>query len=574
LSQPVKNPTAANYKRWISEIMLRDRNHPSLIMWELVNEGSGFPSRDAFLARASELYDFAKQMDQTRLILDNSGGWALSESNYIGNHGKSDLDDIHTYPPFHLFAGERQLIAGVRARDERPVLFSEFGSIPYVYDADKARAKWGGKEPWWMNALPKAYAATVPHVAYTDRFRRWKLDRVFTSMRQFTQAEDRYYYEGLKYKTELMRINPELSGFVAWLFDTAPHPVGAVDYFKDKKVFVDNLSHVWTQDLVVVDIPALRNFWTGETVRADIYISHFGKTEPLTGSLKWWLEDSEPHGELGSITVADGQVERGGLIEFVAPEVHEARMLRLYTELAAGGRIISKNYAAIRVFPMVDRAPRVKAISVYGRFSWRFAVIGYDIRGTDPTAPIIASKLDDKLLSLVAGGRTVVLLIGHDLVPGAPHLIERDLDPSIAPFLGRFGFDLALKQQGGHSDTFHLKRDLGLFDRIPFQNPMAWGFETVWPQYLIRGISSRQESDLLAGAFGNMIRSRSLDFEGNWYESEINATLLQARYGKGRMIFSTFELLENCADDPVATLILNDLVAYAATDFSPAPRLQ
>ena len=108
-----------------------------------------------------------------------------------------------------------------------------------------------------------------------------------------------------------------------------------------------------------------------------------------------------------------------------------------------------------------------------------------------------------------------------------------------------------------------------MFERIPFKNPMAWGFERVWPQYVIRGIASDQEPDLLAGAFGNMIRSRALDVDGQWYEGEINATLLQARYGKGRLIISTFDLLENCADDPVATIMLNDLVAYAASAFRP-----
>jgi hypothetical protein len=103
---------------------------------------------------------------------------------------------------------------------------------------------------------------------------------------------------------------------------------------------------------------------------------------------------------------------------------------------------------------------------------------------------------------------------------------------------------------------------------------MAWGFERVWPQYVIRGVNSSQQADLLAGAFGNMIRSRSLDVDGQWYESEVNATLLQARYGKGRVIFSTFDLLEHCADDPVATVMLSDLVAYAAGNFSPALRLE
>jgi hypothetical protein len=103
---------------------------------------------------------------------------------------------------------------------------------------------------------------------------------------------------------------------------------------------------------------------------------------------------------------------------------------------------------------------------------------------------------------------------------------------------------------------------------------MGWGFESVWPRYVVGGIDSKRESDLLAGAFGNMIRSHSLDADGNWYGSEVNGTLFQVRYGKGRLIISTFDLLEKFADDPVASIMLNDLVSYSAGAFEPAWQLQ
>ena len=54
----------------------------------------------------------------------------------------------------------------------------------------------------------------------------------------------------------------------------------------------------------------------------------------------------------------------------------------------------------------------------------------------------------------------------------------------------------------------------------------------------------------------------------------LNATILQCRYGKGRLIISTFEVLEKkCVYDPVGTIALNDLIAYASSLFEPALRL-
>jgi Glycosyl hydrolases family 2, sugar binding domain/Glycosyl hydrolases family 2/Glycosyl hydrolases family 2, TIM barrel domain len=573
LSQPVKNAPAEYYEKGLTEIMLRDRNHPSLAMWELVNESGGFKTREAFLDLEAKLYAFAKSMDETRLILDNSGGWALSESNYIGNHGISDIDDVHAYPPFHQFDEARRLIGSVRMRNQRPVLMSEFGSIPYIFDADKARAKWDGTDPWWMTIPAKDYASTVPHQGYEERFRRWKLDRVFGDMHHFTEATDWNYFDSLKHQTELMRINPEITGFVAWLFDTAPHPVGAIDYYGEKKAFADQLASVWRQDSIVLDIAGRRSYWSGETVRADVYVSHFGQSEPLSGEVRWSLDTTGVQGKLGAVTVVAGKGQLVGRVELPAPEVGEGRTLRLRAELTSGGQTVASNYVTIRVFPPSYRTPKVKSIGVYGPLAWRFAVLGYEVTSS-PSVPIVATKADEQLLKTVEDGRTAILLVGPDWVPGAPHLIERALDPTIVPFLRRFKLSLALKEQGGHADTFYVKRDRGLFDRIPFNNPMGWGFESVWPRYVVGGIDSNRESDLLAGAFGNMIRSHSLDADGNWYGSEVNGTLFQVRYGKGRLIISTFDLLEKFADDPVASIMLNDLVSYSAGAFEPAWQLQ
>jgi hypothetical protein len=45
---------------------------------------------------------------------------------------------------------------------------------------------------------------------------------------------------------------------------------------------------------------------------------------------------------------------------------------------------------------------------------------------------------------------------------------------------------------------------------------------------------------------------------------------VQGRCGRGRLIVSTFELASPCLDDPVAAIMLNDLVQYATTQFQPA----
>ena len=91
----------------------------------------------------------------------------------------------------------------------------------------------------------------------------------------------------------------------------------------------------------------------------------------------------------------------------------------------------------------------------------------------------------------------------------------------------------------------------------------------MWPNNSILGLKPDEKADLLAGAYGNLIRSVPMNTNGKEVWSEVNATIAQFRAGKGRLIISTFELASPCLDDPVAAIMLNDLVAYAASDFRP-----
>jgi hypothetical protein len=149
------------------------------------------------------------------------------------------------------------------------------------------------------------------------------------------------------------------------------------------------------------------------------------------------------------------------------------------------------------------------------------------------------------------------------------------LDASVLPFLRRHGLELGKKSLAGHSDSFFIKKDRGLFERIPYSNPFSWVFEKVWPEHVIVGMKPEDQGDMLAGAYGNMIWSHALDMDGKWLPpNQLNATIMQCRYGKGRLIISTFEILEKkCVYDPAGNIMLNDLIHYAQSGFEPTLRL-
>src|SRR5262249_2711071 len=88
--------TRARVEQTLVEMIRRDCNHPSLIIWTIVNEdwGTALPLSAADRAWIGQMYRRCKELDPTRLVVDNSpcpNSWG---PNF---HVQSDLDDFHAY---------------------------------------------------------------------------------------------------------------------------------------------------------------------------------------------------------------------------------------------------------------------------------------------------------------------------------------------------------------------------------------------------------------------------------------------------------------------------------------------
>ena len=141
-------------REWI-EVVMRDYNHPCIVIWVPVNESWGVPNlRDRRQqAHLKALYYLTKSLDDTRLVIDNDG-WEHTEA--------TDLFAIHDYTrtgeelyrrfhdpqgdtvPLPLY-GRLYLAPGYRYNGS-PVFMSEFGGIGYVRPEDLARVpsnSWG-----------------------------------------------------------------------------------------------------------------------------------------------------------------------------------------------------------------------------------------------------------------------------------------------------------------------------------------------------------------------------------------------------------------------------------------------
>ncbi|MEM9259365.1 MAG: sugar-binding domain-containing protein, partial [Bacteroidota bacterium] len=96
---PLSTPyLPARVENEIREAVLKDRSRTCIVQWELFNE----LHRPVLKQLMRPMAMLTRELDPTRLILDESGGWAYGANIYLpGAYEPTKFNDIHNYPgPF------------------------------------------------------------------------------------------------------------------------------------------------------------------------------------------------------------------------------------------------------------------------------------------------------------------------------------------------------------------------------------------------------------------------------------------------------------------------------------------
>ncbi len=115
-------------KQYIQELVERDKNHPSVIIWSLANEPRSSPlSKDFF----HELYKFTKKLDPSRLI-------TLVNSQGVENRAFEFCDIVCLNRYYAWYTDQGQIEKGIEhlseeldkifRRYQKPIILSEFGT--------------------------------------------------------------------------------------------------------------------------------------------------------------------------------------------------------------------------------------------------------------------------------------------------------------------------------------------------------------------------------------------------------------------------------------------------------------
>jgi len=164
---------ARNFLSEWSECVVRDRNHPSLLIWTPMNE-QWWPDKMQYPRFAEDIYNLTKQIDPTRPVNIASGGVLIKTDIWTIHNYEQDPDKLRNviYNNGNFFQTPNNAI-GLTTRNimfnnikdninyqfpvydkQMPLLIDEFGGIKWVEDQDKQEVNSG--QSWGYGQAPKS----------------------------------------------------------------------------------------------------------------------------------------------------------------------------------------------------------------------------------------------------------------------------------------------------------------------------------------------------------------------------------------------------------------------------------
>ncbi|MEM7143401.1 MAG: glycoside hydrolase family 2 TIM barrel-domain containing protein [Actinomycetota bacterium] len=186
--------TLANALEQTDELVMRDRCHPSVVLWSVANETLPGDERNAFLAR---LVDRVRELDDTRLVtaaLFTLPGMGMET--HIDDPLGEQIDVIGVNQYYGWYYGERADIPNKRWTSDvgKPIIFSELGA--------GAKAGHHGTETqiWTEEFQAAVYEAQIEMIAAQSEcagLSPWILKDFRAPRRQLPGIQDGYNRKGL-----------------------------------------------------------------------------------------------------------------------------------------------------------------------------------------------------------------------------------------------------------------------------------------------------------------------------------------------------------------------------------------
>ena len=578
---------SARLPRWaeneIRESILRDRNRTCVVQWELFNE----LKRPVLIQLLHPMSMLARKLDPTRMILDESGGWAQGASMFLPYESEpTRFNDIHDYPgPFvndEIY--QKLTLTGSKTHDQMRAMglkgrlpgknvipglmsfFSElgYGSLPDLVDNNKRFAQIGNP------IVPP----TVYHRRLADEhiqaLKDSGFDKIYPDLKQLCLDEQQIHGAANKRMIEAVRCNPEVKGYCIHALVAGDWIIGAglLDLWRNPKTYVYEGTKAANQPRIVAIRMPPRNVYADQGTK--IEITGVNELEPIKGTLKLEIVSDENR----IVFTKEIEVNMASGIARLFGEKFDTSSLKgtynLKAQVTSNGLPITHNEYGFDVFTAEQLAVPKKRIAVLDPSNTlkpflKRKGIAFEEFGpaTDRSLPVFVSRTHAKSKAegmlfgelrefIASGGTAVYFQAGGTYVKwGTP-----DRASKLLPL------KLLLKRGLGHwMGHPRFVKDHPVFEGLPSDCIMSQLYENVWPQHSLMGV----DGETFAGTIGidwfpdyDLNRRHYYGPGDVWWGSDMAVAPL----GKGKCVLSQFRLIDNLGTDPVADKILFNLIKW------------
>lgn len=538
--------------REVTALIKRDRNHPSIILWCLMNEAYHFLNftTSQIKTLTEKLAKAARKLDSTRLLIDTSCG----EENRImlpNSERMVEINDAHIYCPIPVSDASLELYRNFGEKGIA-LLISEFGApdVPPNYAAVLKKYR-----PEERKLGLEDYQL---HKDFYDSlqacFRKAGIKNIFGSLSKFIEAVDQLRADEMRLVLEAQRTNPNLVGAVfCQLADASGELFGATDVWREPKAVFNGLKAAATNPLLSA-APKSSLLQAGDQldfrlflVDEDAGLKRNYQVELRSSDnklLKAWSGNSKSGQEIQMIRREKYVLENPGIYRLLVSLDNNVNLSSQVSEYKI--QVLNQTVTSVQEAAVIDPTKRITAsLKKYGM---TIHIQTNNFR--DKNMPILCDlsvEMKPNLRHEVYGQLKKMVQMGGCAVLFNPETIL--LHETILN-------DYLIRSQYAMRMTAYVPKH-PIFKRMPQECVAGFEYADVYPKRWDRADDIiAAGGKVLMGAFGSHMWARPANY--CW-----GAGLYEISLGRGTLIICHMPIIENLQTSVVARKMLLNIINYA-----------
>lgn len=591
--RPISTPRLSHVvENELTKTILKNRNRTCIVQWELFNE----INRPILAQMLNSMSVLARELDPTRMILDESGGWGEGANIYLPyERTPTKFNDIHHYSGSQVNEKEfNGYLATAKTKEELktfnlkgtkgygrnvvPGIMTYISELGYGSNPDLVSNNKDFKEKGNPIVAPNKYHKELDE-GTRAALKQVGFDKIYPDVQQFYLEQQKMHGIANKRMIEASRLNPTIKGYCIHALVGGDWVLGAglLDLWRNPKTLVYDMTKEANQQQTVPIRILPRNVYAEKGATLEVH----GVNELASEKATVTIRIKTKRGKQVYKKVLSKNFE-SGISALFRTQLNTAKFKGSYTVFIevknSKGKMIASNYQSFDVLNAKQlETPKAQIAVVDPEGSLTKFLKEKNINfvpfnaNLDKDIPVFVGKaikknknykkqVTDVKTHVQNGGYAVVLEVMGKNIAG----FERQLNEVKAEALP-FGAEMHGKwpTRGGWAAKSHIVTKHPIFNDLPTKQIMHGAYENVHPISSM----SKQEGTYIAGMIGydhfpnNEIMRRHYNGTGEvWWAADV----LEAKIGEGKMLLSTMLIIENLGKDPVADKLLLNMIEFAS----------